>query len=678
MRRIILLSMAVCLLLSLVAVAPAAAAPVRADRGAWAPNVAYVTGDTVTYNGQTYQCRQSHTSLTGWEPPNVPALWLPVGSSLSNTPTRTPTRTNTPTRTSTPTATNQNSQLDLTVTSVRATGNQSCYSSNFKIGVAVTIQNTGSAAVSTSFVVDVNGVTQSVASLGAGQQLTLWFNTVTSPAVAKVDSTNVIAESNENNNQMSAQLATLTPPVNCTPTFTPTNPAASFTPTFTPTRTPTSTSTRTPTVTPTSGGGGSCSSLPQYVAGTGYSAGQHVQNVGNEYVCNIAGWCSSSAAWAYAPGTGTYWTDAWSLAGPCTGGPTNTPTRTNTPPGPTVTPCTDCGGNLPKHVLVGYWHNFDNGSGYIQLRNVSSAWDVVIVAFAEPTNGATGGTMGFTPYNTTTAQFQADIAYLHGLGKKVLISIGGANGTVQLTSTGARDNFVNSMKSIISTYGFDGMDIDFEGQSLILNAGDSDFTAPTTPVIVNTISAIRSVRSAYGSNFILTMAPETFFVQLGYSFYGGTCSGCDRRAGAFLPVIYGTRDILTWLQVQDYNSGSITALDNQYYSMGNADFHSAMLDMTLNGFTVAGTGKTFPALRADQVALGIPASQNAGNGFLAFSEVQKALNYIVNGQSYGGAYVKRSANATALRGVMTWSINWDAFSGFVFSGSYRSYLNGLP
>ena len=46
-----------------------------AARGAWAPNTAYAAGDTVTYSGSTYTCIQAHTSLTGWEPPNVPALW---------------------------------------------------------------------------------------------------------------------------------------------------------------------------------------------------------------------------------------------------------------------------------------------------------------------------------------------------------------------------------------------------------------------------------------------------------------------------------------------------------------------------------------------------------------------------------------------------------------------------
>lgn len=42
----------------------------------WAPGVAYKIGDEVSYNGATYQCLQAHTSMVGWEPANVPALWL--------------------------------------------------------------------------------------------------------------------------------------------------------------------------------------------------------------------------------------------------------------------------------------------------------------------------------------------------------------------------------------------------------------------------------------------------------------------------------------------------------------------------------------------------------------------------------------------------------------------------
>ncbi|MDQ6418151.1 lytic polysaccharide monooxygenase [Paenibacillus sp. LHD-117] len=51
--------------------APPAEAP-------WAPGVLYTVGTRVSYNGAIYECRQTHTSLSGWEPPNVLALWLPV------------------------------------------------------------------------------------------------------------------------------------------------------------------------------------------------------------------------------------------------------------------------------------------------------------------------------------------------------------------------------------------------------------------------------------------------------------------------------------------------------------------------------------------------------------------------------------------------------------------------
>ncbi|WP_327109059.1 lytic polysaccharide monooxygenase [Nonomuraea glycinis] len=43
--------------------------------GTWKAGTAYKVGSTVTYGGTTYRCIQAHTALTGWEPPNVPALW---------------------------------------------------------------------------------------------------------------------------------------------------------------------------------------------------------------------------------------------------------------------------------------------------------------------------------------------------------------------------------------------------------------------------------------------------------------------------------------------------------------------------------------------------------------------------------------------------------------------------
>ncbi|WP_225634753.1 dioxygenase family protein [Streptomyces solaniscabiei] len=49
--------------------------PTDPPGGTWAPGRAYAAGDRVTYGSGAYRCLQAHTSMTGWEPPNVPALW---------------------------------------------------------------------------------------------------------------------------------------------------------------------------------------------------------------------------------------------------------------------------------------------------------------------------------------------------------------------------------------------------------------------------------------------------------------------------------------------------------------------------------------------------------------------------------------------------------------------------
>jgi chitin-binding protein len=60
---------------------PATTAPPPASDagGTWATGTAYRIGDEVTFQGKRFRCRQSHTSLAGWEPSIFTlALWLPV------------------------------------------------------------------------------------------------------------------------------------------------------------------------------------------------------------------------------------------------------------------------------------------------------------------------------------------------------------------------------------------------------------------------------------------------------------------------------------------------------------------------------------------------------------------------------------------------------------------------
>src|SRR5688572_361997 len=65
-----------CLSLAITQSAKATTAP-----SPWAPYKSYRTGDRVTYSSNVYKAIQSHTSIPGWEPPQVPALWNREASS---------------------------------------------------------------------------------------------------------------------------------------------------------------------------------------------------------------------------------------------------------------------------------------------------------------------------------------------------------------------------------------------------------------------------------------------------------------------------------------------------------------------------------------------------------------------------------------------------------------------
>lgn len=50
--------------------------PLEPEVEAWAPQTVYAVGDQASDEGVAYECIQAHTSQVGWEPPNVPALWV--------------------------------------------------------------------------------------------------------------------------------------------------------------------------------------------------------------------------------------------------------------------------------------------------------------------------------------------------------------------------------------------------------------------------------------------------------------------------------------------------------------------------------------------------------------------------------------------------------------------------
>jgi GH18 family chitinase len=318
--------------------------------------------------------------------------------------------------------------------------------------------------------------------------------------------------------------------------------------------------------------------------------------------------------------------------------------------------------SLSSKLLIGYYHTWDNsGNPFIKLRDVDSNWDVINISFAEPVSaGSTDGKMQFNisglSDDYTKEDFKKDVKDLQAKGKKIVLSIGGYEGYFSLTSQTAVNQFVSDIKGIIDEYGFDGIDIDLEQSSVQFDSGnDPDINNPTSPKVVNMIQAIRTICSSYGDDFILSWAPETFYVQLGYSYYGGINQYCDSRAGVYLPMINALRDITTYVHVQLYNSTAITGLDGQSYNMGTKEGIVAMCEMLLKGFNVGAyyTNSTdestyFAPLRPDQVVIGVPSSVSAaGSGQISNEQLQAAFTELNN--KYPG-----------IRGIMTWSINWDS------------------
>ncbi len=308
-------------------------------------------------------------------------------------------------------------------------------------------------------------------------------------------------------------------------------------------------------------------------------------------------------------------------------------------------------------VLIGYWHNWNDSSApYIPLSQIDSRYSVVCVSFAVPTSPSDMN-MNFTPDGVSPSTFISQIQTLQSQGRKVLLSIGGANTSISLNNTVNRDLFVNSMSTLLSTYGFDGIDIDIEHGNSILASGT--IANPTSNDVINLIAAINQIKTNYNSTFnrnmMLTFAPETAYVHGGMSAFGGIWGG-------YLPLINAFRNDLSYVHVQLYNSGSMYGIDGNIYNQGTSDFIVAMTEALIQGFTTA--GGFFQALPANKVVIGLPACPSAaGGGFVNTAAVENAIKYLRGLGPQPGTYtLTNTAGYPNLGGMMTWSINWDKVS----------------
>ncbi len=321
------------------------------------------------------------------------------------------------------------------------------------------------------------------------------------------------------------------------------------------------------------------------------------------------------------------------------------------------------------HQLIGYWVGHGSAGSTFPLREVSPQWDVVIVAFATPAKNQPEGTLQFqVPAGLDPQQFKAGITDLKKHGKKVMISLGGGGEYFTLADAKNIPNFVSSVTGTVKEYGFDGIDIDFESPSLALDPGDTNFKHPTTPSTVNLIVGLRRLRDTFGPGFMISLVPEGTQIPAGHPTYGG-------QFGSYLPLAYGIRDILSFIDVQDYNTPPLEGLDGEIYQAGSVDYHAAMTELVLHGFNVGGDpNQFFPPIAPDKVAVGFLI------GDASPAIVSQAMRYLITGSAPSAVSYKmlKTGGYAGTLGAMFWTIDADRLQDYKFSNVIGPQLHQYP
>lgn len=309
-------------------------------------------------------------------------------------------------------------------------------------------------------------------------------------------------------------------------------------------------------------------------------------------------------------------------------------------------------------VVVGYWHNWCDGAGYkggnapcVTLDEVDPMYNVVNVSFMKVFNTSEGRipTFKLDPnIGLSEQQFIDQIGALNQQGRAVLIALGGADAHVEL-KTGDEQAFAQEIIRLTDKFGFDGLDIDLE-QSAV-TASDNQTVIP---------AALRLVKEHYqqqGKNFLITMAPEFPYLTEG---------------GKYVPYITGLEGYYDWINPQFYNQGGdgIWVEGVGWIAQNNdalkQEFIYYISDSLSNGT------RGFHKIPHDKLVFGIPSNIDAA-----------ATGFVQDPQDLYDAFDQLKAQGQALRGVMTWSVNWDMGTdkngqayGEKFVKDYSPFIHG--
>jgi chitinase len=127
------------------------------------------------------------------------------------------------------------------------------------------------------------------------------------------------------------------------------------------------------------------------------------------------------------------------------------------------------GGSARGPIVAGYYPNWTPSP--VRIRDVDPHYNLIYLFVATPVGGSpgtTGAVEWSAPGNGRGAatNFKADLAYARQTQRrKILLSVGGANGSMSFPTRAKSQTFVDSIASLYAQFGgIDGIDLDnFEG-----------------------------------------------------------------------------------------------------------------------------------------------------------------------------------------------------------------------
>lgn len=269
----------------------------------------------------------------------------------------------------------------------------------------------------------------------------------------------------------------------------------------------------------------------------------------------------------------------------------------------------------PCAPVMGYLASWSNPPGWTLDSIDWEALTHVIDTFAIPvTNSATGAvSMDVTNLRKTNLIYKA-----HSNNTKVMFSIGGANGSKCFrgaTNSTNRTNFVNLIINFLTTYNYDGVDIDWE----FPDSSDKD---NFTLFMQELYSAIKSSGNDYfGQSRILTFYTTTGYFDSGVD-WSIISNYCDY-------VIQSGYDWSNPYNAPLYNSGK--------YMTTQAGFY---IQQSIDGF---GQSLINRGVSASKFILGLPfysvpdyvkyATVKSSGIYLGYDTEQEEARYYYNGKT---------------------------------------------